>query len=99
MARTPREWVRTAVGIASVAPALGLLVLAGVLVAKGGLGGLLGGIVVAGVAFLLMAIALGMTHAPVSIAGMLRRTDEERAERDRPRERGDGVDPETGVRR
>lgn len=81
MAPTPRRLVRSAVGLAAVAPAVGLIVLAIVLLVSGGFGGILAGIVVAGLAVALLAVALMMTHAPVSIAKLLRRTDEAREER------------------
>lgn len=84
MVASPRQIVRSAVGLAAVAPAIGLIVLAVALVMSGGFSGVLAGVVVAGIAALLLAAALLMTHAPVTISNLLQRTDEERDKRGEP---------------
>lgn len=81
MGRSPREIVRSAVGLAAIAPALGLLVLAAALVLDGGFSGLLAGIVVAGLALVLIGFAFVMTYAPVTIKKLLDRTEKARKER------------------
>ncbi len=61
-----------------IAPALALLVLAVALWMGGGFGGFLAGSFVGLLALGLLGIALLMTHAPVTIANYLSRTDEKR---------------------
>lgn len=90
MAPSPRQLVRNAVGLAAVAPAIGLMVLAIALMAGGGFSGFLAGAVVAGLAVLVLGAALVMTHAPVSIKGLLDRTDEARQERSQGGSNGHG---------
>lgn len=77
MAPSARRLVRTSVGIAAVVPALGLLVLAVSMVLSGGFGGVLAGLTVGVIALALLGAAFVMTHAPVSIAAYLRRTEQE----------------------
>lgn len=75
MAVSSREWVRRAVGLAALAPAAGLLVLAVILAVDGGVAGLLAAVVVASIALLLVGFAFAMTYAPVTIHKLLRRSD------------------------
>lgn len=71
MPASPRRIVRSAVGLAAVAPAVGLIILAVALMLDGGFGGFLAGLVVAGIAVALLVAGLVMTYAPVSIARLL----------------------------
>jgi hypothetical protein len=80
VSRSPRELVRTAVGLAFVAPAIGLLVLAVTLMMDGGASGVFAGLFVALLALVLLAGALGMTYAPVSIAKLLEDDEEPASE-------------------
>lgn len=84
MAPSPRQLVRSAVGLAVVAPALALIGLAIALMVSGGASGFLAGLVVVALAVVVLGAALVMTHAPVSIANLLERTDEARRERGQP---------------
>lgn len=74
--RSSREIVRTAVGLAVVAPAIGLLVLAVMLMRDGGASGVFAGLFVGLLAVGLLAVSLMMTYAPVSIANLLDDEDE-----------------------
>lgn len=78
VAKSPREIVKTAVGIAAVVPAIGLLVLAVSLVLSGGLGGFLAGVLVGLIALGLLATAFLWTYAPVSIRRFLKDTEAKR---------------------
>ncbi len=90
--------MRSAVGLAAVAPAVGLIVLAVALVTSGGASGVLAGLVVAGIAVLLLGAALLMTHAPVTISNLLQRTDETRDARGEPVEGAtNGHGPPEGI--
>lgn len=92
VARSPREIVKTAVGIAAVVPAIGLLVLAVSLVLSGGLGGFLAGILVGLIALALLAAAFLWTYAPVSIRRFLEDTE---AKRQGTNGHGSGTDDRT----
>lgn len=81
MPRSPRRIVRSAVGLAAIAPAVGLLVLAAALMMSGGFSGVLAGAVVTVIAVALLGAALLMTHAPVSIRNLLERTAKKRDDR------------------
>ena len=72
-----------------VLPALALLVLAVFLVRSGGFGGVLAGLVVAGLALGILAVAVLMTHAPVTIHNILTRSKEDKlpAEPETPQDR------------
>lgn len=78
VAKSPRQIVKTAVGIAAVVPAIGLLVLAVSLVLSGGLGGFLAGVLVGVIAVGLLAAAFLWTYAPVSIRRFLKDTEAKR---------------------
>lgn len=95
VAPSSRKIVRTAVGLAVVAPALGLLVLAVIFARDGGARGALAGLVVGLLALGLLGVALMMTYAPVTIAKLLRRSQEEEATPDEappgPNGREDGI--------
>ncbi len=78
VAKSPREVVKTAVGIAAVVPAIGLLVLAVSLALSGGFGGVLAGILVGLIAVALLAAAFLWTYAPVSIRRFLEDTEAKR---------------------
>ncbi len=78
VAKSPREIVKTAVGIAAVVPAIGLLVLAVSLVVSGGFGGVLAGGLVALIAVALLVAAFLWTYAPVSIRRYLEDTEAKR---------------------
>lgn len=93
--RSPRQLVRTAVGLAVVAPAIGLLVLAFTMMQDGGASGVFAGLFVAALAFGLLAVALGMTYAPVSIAKLLGNDEEQSSEPADDRTNGHGS-PQTG---
>lgn len=88
-----RQWVRRAVGLAVVAPAVGLIVLAVMLFRSGGASGVGAGLFVALLGLGLLAGALMMTHAPVTIANLLE-DDEEEA--DQPGTNGTGPTFENG---
>lgn len=81
MSPSSRQLVRSAVGLAALAPAIALVLLAVMMIRSGGFGGLLAGLLVLAIAAFLLFVALMATHAPVSIAWMLKRTDEEREAR------------------
>ena len=91
--RSSREIVRSAVGLAVVAPAVGLLVLAVTLMRSGGASGVLAGFFVGLLAFGLLAVALGMTYAPVSIAKLLEDDEADAREEDPPGANGRPPEP------
>jgi len=68
--RSSREIVRTAVGLAALAPAGGLFVLAVILMRDGG-AGVFAGLFVGLLAVGLLAVAFMMTYAPVTIGNLL----------------------------
>lgn len=92
--RSSREIVRSAVGLAVVLPAIGLLVLAGVMMADGGASGVLAGLFVAALAIGLLLVALGMTYAPVSIAKLLEDEEDEHESPAEPGTNGHDLDDE-----
>lgn len=89
VAKSPREIVKTAVGIAALVPAIGLLVLAFSLMTSGGVGGVLAGGLVGLIAVGLLVAAFLWTYAPVSIRRYLEDTE---AKRRGPN--GEPADPE-----
>lgn len=91
MPLSARLLVRRAVGFAALAPGIALGVLSVLLIARGDFAGVFAGFVVGALAIALSLVALLMTNAPVSIARMLRRTDDERERRD-----AQGRDPQNG---
>lgn len=78
MAKSPREIVKTAVGIAAVVPAIALGVLSVTMMASGGFGGVLAGGLVALIAIALLVAAFMWTYAPVSIRRYLEDTEAKR---------------------
>ncbi len=88
VALSSRQLVRSLVGLAVVAPAVALLGLAVAMAWGGGASGVFAGVVVAGLALLLLGGAFVMTHAPVSIANLL--GDESEADRSEGDPNGQG---------
>lgn len=96
MVRSSRDVVRSAVGLAVVAPAAGLGVLAVMLVLDGGTSGVLAGLFVGLIALALLVGALMMTHAPVTIANLLEGSKDEGESSSGGRNGGPGGDRERG---